>query len=170
MLADPPGRAASRRILVQSNDTPELVLGDGGETVAALLAQGGSLTVVAVGGDGFETTYALPAAGWRPFRAQDPSYGLRYRDRIGPIKTAVFKAGRLLKVVGTGPQLVQSLGSEPAMVEVDLVIGQYRYRLAFGNGALDQFKANKRLVRRGATRPGQCSATPGVAARAAVFP
>jgi cysteine-rich repeat protein len=171
MLADPAGRAAGRRFLVRSNDTSQLVLGDGAsEDVAGLIAQGGSLTVVAVGGDGFETTYALPATGWRVLRARNPRYGVRYRNPRGPINTVVFKHGRLLQVTGTGPQLVQSLGSEPAMVEVDLLIGRYQYLLAFGSGAAHQFKANKRLVLRGATQPGLCSATPAVAERSAIVP
>jgi hypothetical protein len=154
---------------VQSNDTPQLVLGDGAD-VAALIAQGGSLTLRAIGSDGFEVTYPLPAAGWRLLRARNPRYGARYRDRKGPIKKVVFKARRLLQVTGTGPQLVQDLGSEPTMIEVDLVIGEYRYRLAFGSGAAHRFKANKRLVRRAATRPALCSGTPGVVERSAVVP
>jgi cysteine-rich repeat protein len=155
MLADPAGRAAGRRILVQSNDTSQLVLGDGAsEDVAGLIAQGGSLTVVAVGGDGFETTYALPATGWRLLRARNPRYGVRYRNPSSPIKTVVFKARRQLQVTGTGAQLVQSLTTEPTMVEVTLQIGRYRYQLAFGSSGAGQFKANKRLVRSGG--PGQC--------------
>jgi hypothetical protein len=169
MLADPPGRAAGRRFLVQSNDTPKLVLGDGGadEDVAALVAQGGSLTVAAVGGDGFETTYPLPAAGWRLLRARNPRYGVRYRAPSGPINTVVFKARRQLQVTGTGAQLVQSLTTEPTMVEVTLQIGRYRYQLAFGSSGTGQFKANKRLVRHGGT--GQCS-TPAAVARGAHLP
>jgi hypothetical protein len=169
MLADPPGRVAGRRFLVQSNDTPQLVLGDGGasEDVAGLIAQGGSLTVVAVGGDGFETTYALPATGWRLLRARNPRYGVRYRDPHGPINTVVFKARRQLQVTGTGPQLVQSLTTEPTMVEVTLQIGRYRYQLAFGSGGAGQFKANKRFVRHGGT--GQCP-TPAAVARHAALP
>jgi hypothetical protein len=169
MLVDPPGRAAARRLLVQSNDTPELVLGDGAD-VAALIAQGGSLTVLAVGSDGFEITYPLPASGWRLLRARNPRYGVRYRNPTGPINTVVFKSGRLLQVTGTGPQLVQGLGSEPAMVEVNLLIGQYRYRLAFGSSAPHRFKVNKRLVSRGATRPELCPATPAVAERSIANP
>jgi hypothetical protein len=158
-LVAPLGQAARRRLLVQSNDTPELLLGDGGD-VAALIAAGASLTVLAVGGDGFEVTYTLPAAGWRLLGAGNPTYGVRYRDRKGPIKRVVFKAGRLLKVTGGGPQLVQTLGSEPVTVEIDLLIGQYRYRLAFGGGAAHQFMPNKRLVRRSAPRPGGCVPPP----------
>jgi hypothetical protein len=128
--------------------------------VAALIAQGGSLTVVAVGGDGFETTYALPGAGWRLLRARNPRYGVRYRNPSGPINTVVFKARRQLQVTGTGAQLVQSLATEPTMVEVALQIGSYRYQLAFGSSGTGQFKANKRLVRRGGT--GQCPAPTAV--------
>jgi hypothetical protein len=166
MLQDTPGRPARRRFLVRSNDTPQLVLGDGAD-IPGLIAQGGSLTVVAIGGDGFETTYPLAAEGWRPLRRRNPGYGVRYRDKAGPITTVVFKAGQLLEVTGTGPQLVQSLNSEPDMVEVELRLGGYRYRLAFGDGAPHQFRANKRLLRRWATRPRECSFAGSVPAPAA---
>jgi hypothetical protein len=155
MLEDTPGRPTRRRMLVRSNDTPQLVLGDGAD-IPALIAEGGSLTVTAVGGDGFETTYPLPAAGWRPLRRRNPGYGVRYRDPDGPITTVVFKAGRLLQVTGTGPELVQNLNSEPETVEVELRLGRYLYRLDFGGGP-HQFKANRRLVRRWATRPRECT-------------
>jgi hypothetical protein len=169
MLVAPRGRSARRRLLAQSNDRSQLVLGDGADNTT-LIAQGGSLTVRAVGGDGFDTTYPLPAADWRLLRKRNPRYGIRYRDRKGPIDTVIFKAGRLLKVAGAGPQLVQSLRSEPVMVEVDLQIAQYRYHLAFGTQGRHRFKANERLVRRSAPRPGLCSAAPGVVARDAVVP
>jgi hypothetical protein len=169
MLVDPPGRAAGRRLLVQSNDTPQLVLGDGAD-VATLIAQGGSLTVRALGSDGFEVKYPLSAAGWRLLRARNPRYGVRFRNQKGPINTVLFKAGRVLEVTGTGPQLVQSLGAEPIMVEVDLQIAQYQYHLAFGSGAARRFKVNKRLVSRGATRPEPCPAAPAVAERNPVVP
>jgi len=155
MLEVTPGWPARRRFLVRSNDTPELVLGDGTD-IPEILAEGGSLSVTAIGGDRFETTYPLAAEGWRPLRPKKPGYGIRYRNRTGPITTVVFKAGRLLEIAGAGSQLVQSLAAEPDLVDVQLQIGQYRYRLEFG-AATNDFKANRRLLRRWSSRPGQCS-------------
>ena len=156
MLEADPARPGKRRFLVSSNDTPELVLGNGTD-VQDLLAQGGTLGVTAVGGDAFQTTYTLPAERWRPLRPRNPGYGIRYRDRRGPITSVVFKAGRMLQVTGNGAALVQSLASEPATVDVQLQIGRYRYRLAFG-GDPRQFHANRRLLRRWANRPDACTA------------
>lgn len=151
VLQDNLNKPARRRLLLRSHDTPELIVGDGTD-MPALMVQGGSLRVTAIGGDGFDETYPLPAEGWQPVDPKHPGYGLRYRDKDGPITTVVFKANRLLLVKGAGPALVQSLGSEPTRVEIDLQLGDYRYRLDFG-GDPRQFRANKRLLRKWSIRP-----------------
>jgi cysteine-rich repeat protein len=156
MLEDQPGRPTRRRLLVRSLDAPQLVVGDGTD-VSALLAEGGSLHVVAVGADGFDATYPLAARRWRPLRQGNPGYGVRYRDKAGPITQVLLKSHQLLEVTGTGARLVQSLGSEPAMVNIDLQLGRYRYRLEFG-GDTQKFKTNKRLFRRSGGGPAECSA------------
>jgi hypothetical protein len=149
MLQDRP-----RRLLVSSHDASQLVVGNGAD-VPAVVAAGGSLHVEALGGDGFDQTYPLPASGWHLLRPKRPSHGVRYRDRNGPITTVVLKASQSLIVRGSGPQLEQSLASNPATVEVELDLGEYRYRLEFGG--VPRFKVNKRLVRRHAARPLTCS-------------
>jgi hypothetical protein len=145
-----------RRMRLRSQDASELVLGDGAD-VAELVADGGSLRVVAIGGDGFEKTYDLPAAGWRVLDPTRPERGLRFRARRGPIRSVVLEAGRLLEVTGRGPRLAQSLGSDPALVKIQLQLGSYRYRLAFGGDA-QRFQPNKKLVRKSAARPSPCDA------------
>jgi hypothetical protein len=146
-----------RRLQLVSRDTSQLVLGDAAD-IPALITQGGSLRITAVGGDGFDTIYPLPAAGWRLLHPQRPQDGIRYRAPRGPITSVVLRAGRLLVVKGKGPQLAQSLGTDPAAVQVELEVGALQYSLEFDSSIPRQFQSNRRLLRRGASPPAACTA------------
>jgi hypothetical protein len=154
LLVDAPAKPTRRRFWVQSADVPQLVIGDGRDP-APLAAAGGSLRVTAVGGDGFDVTYPLLAEGWKVVGPTDDPRGLRYRNPSGPITSVVFKAGRMLRMIGKGPQLAHSLGSEPAVVRVVLQLGPYGYRAEFG-GNLQRFTAELLLLRKRALRPLDC--------------
>ena len=155
LMKSSPSNPSRRRFLLKSDDAPELVVGNGRDA-AALVDDSGSLHVKAIGGDGFEALYPLSPAGWQPLDSGSPNTGLRYKDPYGPITSIVFKAGLGLQVKGKGPGLVQTLGSEPATIQVELRIGQYRYRFEFG-GDSHTFAANKQLVRKWTLRP-ECPA------------
>ena len=154
MLLDNPGVPERRRFLLRSHDTPELVVGDGTDALEAM-AEGGSLRVFATGGDLFDATYDLPAEGWQPINPDLLAYGVRYRDRVGPIRSILFRGARSLQVIGLGPDLEHTLGLEPEMVSVELTIGQYAYLFEFG-GEQQQFEPGMRLVRKWSSRPAIC--------------
>jgi len=163
LIKSNPANSTAKRFLLKSNDASELVVGDGNDA-AGLVDGGGSLHVKAVGGDGFEMLYSLSPAGWAPLNPGSPNAGLRYKDPYGPITSVVFKAGLGLQIKGKGPDLVQSLGSEPETIEVELRIGQYRYRFEFGGDART-FTPDKQLVRKWTLRPDCTSPDPvGLAA------
>jgi hypothetical protein len=58
-------------------------------------------------------------------------------------------------VIGTGPELQQSLGVEPDTVQVELMLGQYVYMLEFG-GEQQQFQSGQKLLRKQSSRPSIC--------------
>jgi hypothetical protein len=165
LLVDAPSRPTRRRLWVESQDVQQLVIGDGLDP-APLPTEGGSLRVTAVGGDEFDVTYPLSADGWKVIGPTDAPRGLRYHNPTGPITSVVFKAGRMLRVLGKGPQLEHRLSTEPDLVRVVLQVGPYWYRTEFG-GNLQRFTAERRLLRKRALRPLDCGpnglASPGAA-------
>jgi hypothetical protein len=146
-LTDRPGKPRKRDLRIVSKDrelldATELPLGEA------------TLRVLAVGGDGFAATYSLPAEGWKPIAPKNPGRGLSYRSKDGPIRKIVLKTGKQLSIRGRGDGLVQTLGTEPERVQVELRLGARRHCLEFG-GASD-FRAEHRLERRNAPRPDAC--------------
>lgn len=149
---------------MQSHDATELIVGDGGDP-APLLAAGGLLRVIAVGGDGFHEAYPLDAEHWAPIDERNPRVGVRYRNPAGPITSIVFRANTKLRIAGRGIHLGQSLGVEPELIQLVLDLGEYQYCFEFG-GSVKQFATGRRLVRKSALRPLACPddyASPDVA-------
>jgi len=144
----------ARRFRLVSADREQLTLGDVSE-IPMLIAQGGTLRVAAVGGDGFAKTYPLAASGWQLIDRRHPDRGVRYSDEASAIEEVRFETGKRLVVVGEGPDLDQSLDQEPVVVEVELRIGTRVFCLAFG-GERRVFAARKKLHRRRAERPPTC--------------
>jgi len=153
-LENQPDDASRRRFSLRTKDRAALVLGDGGDPTP-LLAMGGELRIVGVGGEWFEATYALPASGWSLLDAQDPLAGLSYRASDEPISRLTFAAGRMLRISGEGALLPYTLSAEPDLVQVELRIGGYRYCLEFG-GTVQKFTAERSLLRRKAPRALGC--------------
>jgi hypothetical protein len=139
-----------------STDKSQLSLGDAAG-LPGLIAQGGSLRIVAVGGDGFAKTYPLDAAQWRLIQPRRPGKGVYYADKNGPITKVQFEAGKRLLVQGKGAELEQSLGAEPSQVLVTLRIGSRLYCLAFG-GTHKEFARKSKLHRTGSEAPATCPA------------
>jgi hypothetical protein len=155
VLSDPPTNSAARRFQIQSHDATELILGDGSDPTP-LLTAGGTLRVVAVGGDGFDETYLLDPEGWEPIDPRNPRAGIRYRDADGPITNVVFRANTTLRIAGKGLQLGQTLRSEPEAIQVVLQLDDYEYCFEFG-GSVQRFTAGRRkLLRKSALRPLAC--------------
>ena len=146
----------SQRFRVVSADREQLTLGDVAD-LRALIAQGGSLRITAIGGDGFAEIYPLDAASWRVIDRKHPDRGVRYGKPVGPITQVRLEAGKRLLLQGRGPELEQSLGQEPTVIEVELRIGPRVYCLAFG-GEERQFARNKKLRRIRSARPATCPA------------
>jgi cysteine-rich repeat protein len=155
-MRDRTGDPYARRLTVRSSDGEHLVLGDGGDPTA-LLADGASLRVVAVGGDGFDATYELPAQHWQLLDAGQPAAGLAYRNAEGAIYNVVFRAGTGIRIAGKGSLLEHTLETEPLLVQVELRFGRYRYCLEFG-GHTQKFTMGEKLLRKGAARPAACPA------------
>jgi len=154
ILQDRPEHPAARRFYAQSRDSTQLVLGDAGDP-APLLASGAVLRVIGIGGDWFDETYPLEAAGWEPISARNPRAGIRYRSASGPITTLVFRANSMLRIVGRGAGLTHRLDNEPEAIQIELRFADFDYCLEFG-GAVQRHKAGRRLVRKGALRPLGC--------------
>jgi hypothetical protein len=144
ILRDHPVHPARRRLTFRSDDAAGLGLG--GNDASALLAEGGRLRIVGIGGDAFDTEYALAPSRWALLDASDPAAGVRYANSDGPIGKIVFRAGESVRLTGKGAQLGHSLGSEPALVQVDLQLGGRRYCAEFG-GASHRFVRGARLAR-----------------------
>ncbi len=123
--------------------------------IPALLAQGGSIRIAAIGGDAFAKTYDLEAANWGLIAGRHPGRGVRYQDADGPINQVRFEVGKRLVVEGKGPELEQSLNREPTLVEVELRIGSRAFCLEFG-GEQRQFASRRKLRRTKAKPPQRC--------------
>jgi uncharacterized delta-60 repeat protein len=149
-LKDGP-RPGRRAVTVVSRD-PTLALGSGAGSADDPTLHGASLRIVALGGDGFDDTYDLPAGRWRYLGKPSRGRGYLLR-RTGPIRSIVVKSGKLLRLRGAGPQLGHSLGAEPEAVSVVLTIGAQRYCLTFAGGT---FRAGRRYVAQDAPAPAAC--------------
>jgi hypothetical protein len=145
VLTDDPAKPAKRSLVAVSRDAAALAPA-AGDPNAGLLQDGGTLRVVADGGDRFDTTYALPGSGWKPLRAKQPSRGVRFTARGGPVTSVVLEWGRKLLVKGHGAGLGHSLTTEPARVQLFLTLGTERRCLVFGGTG--RFAAGTSLIRK----------------------
>jgi hypothetical protein len=149
---------AKPSLTAQSKD-PTLDLGAGNGSSADPVANpsGGSLRVVATGGDGFDDTYTLPTGNWDYMGNAGENRGYKYQDKLltsGPIRLVIVRPGKLAKMVGRGPGLGHTLATQPTSVRVTLTLGDRPYCLEFGG--LPSFTANKRFSAKDAPAPGAC--------------
>jgi cysteine-rich repeat protein len=123
-----------RKLVVDSRD-PSLVLGQGNGGADDPVLHGASLRVVTADGCAgpCAADYDLPAAHWSYVGTPADGRGYAYRDRDGgAIKRVSVRAGRRLKLVGSGPLLAPALTASPAPVRVVLRFGSGIYCMEFG--------------------------------------
>jgi hypothetical protein len=105
----------------QSGDDPTI----GGASVALFNPTSGEID-----------TFELPASGWDGLGNPDGIGGFKYKDRElanGPCKVAVWKPGRVLKVVCKGDQIAYSLNeSQQGSVGAAVLAGSTRLCSVFG--------------------------------------
>ena len=136
-----------------SKDTT-VALGGGNGSADDPVVNGGSLRVASAG---FDDTYGLPASGWSYVGSAGQQKGYRYSDRSlanGPVKFVLVRNGRVVRIVGKGAGLGQSLAADPDPVDLVLTTGARTYCMQFGGATT--FNAGVSFVARDATAPGAC--------------
>jgi CSLREA domain-containing protein len=156
LLTDSPTRPAKRKAVLLSKD-PALTLGDGNGSADDPVVNGGSLRVVAVGGDGFDTTYDLPPEGWVYLKGEGNDRGYKFR-RGTPVRKLILKPGKSLKILAKGDALAHTLTTQPDAVRVELRLGARRYCFEFGG--TPTFKAARRYKAKNAGAPTACPSDP----------
>ena len=141
-----------RRLGVVSHDSG-IGLGRGKDSADDPVTQGGSLRVLSIEGDVFDTTYPLPAAGWRYLRHRKAIVGYAFHG-TGAVRAVLVKAGKLVSVAGRGTGLGHTLAANPAPVRVVLTLGAEQYCTSFG-GTL-KFTAGAKYVATNAGAPDVC--------------
>ena len=112
-LKDNPSHATQRSISATSADRA-IDLGGGPTSADDPTLHGASLRVLSAAG-GFDSTYLLPASGWRYIGEPNRATGYQYSDpgRVnGPVTSAFLKAGTL-RVAGKGPLAPPRLAPVP---------------------------------------------------------
>ncbi len=152
-------RLGARQLVLKTNSVkllssdPAVALGDGNGSAHDPVLHGGSLRVVTSAGDGFDTTYALPASQWRHVKKAGLGRGYKLRG-VPPIKAVLVKPGKGIKVVAAGAGLGHTLGANPDPVHVVLTLGTYRSCMTFGGTTT--FTAGKAYVARSAPVAAAC--------------
>jgi CSLREA domain-containing protein len=159
VLTDNAANAAKRKLVALARDTA-VTVPDGAESPET---GGALLQVFTENGDGFDSTYTLPAAGWKIQGRPGRIRGHQYRDPKlvrGPVSLVVIRSGKLLKIAGRGSKLTHTLGTDPNPVWIVLTIGTRRQCMSFG-GPKPKFAAGKRFTSGRAPRPASCQAPAG---------
>lgn len=118
---------------------------------------GGTLRVVSTVA-GFDTTYSLPASGWK--YVGKPGAGKGYRFTGGQtIKSVIVKPGKLARAIGAGGGLGHTLETNPDPVAVVLALGAQSYCGRFGG--TPQFTDGAKYVATNAPAPNRCGSASG---------
>jgi hypothetical protein len=147
------------RLLLKTGAKPgksalQLLAKDASIALADPRQEGGNLHVFTTAGDAFDATYPLLPSSWKAIGKPKAIKGYRFKGGSGPIKLILVKAGKLVKVVGKGAQLQQSLTLDPQPVNVVLTTGAARYCMSFGG--TPTFTAGKRFLATSAPPPTVC--------------
>jgi parallel beta-helix repeat protein len=156
LLLDHAAKPQRRKFVALSVDS-RIDLGRGDLSDDDPVLAGATLRVLADGGDGFDVSYDLPAAGWRYSGVPGEGLGYRYRDSAGiagPIGSVVVSVGGVVGVRGKGAGLGHSLATDPQPVTVILWVGRARYCMTFGGTVV--FRAGRVLRARDAVEPTLC--------------
>lgn len=138
----------------------DITLGGGNGSADDPVLHGGTLRVVATGGDAFDDTYQLAADRWSYQKKEGKNKGYKLRP-TKPFRSINVQPGKRIKLVANGRGLGHTLLGEPDHVDVVLTLGGHCYCLRFG-GAVT-FKADKKLLAKNAPAPAGCPppASPG---------
>jgi pimeloyl-ACP methyl ester carboxylesterase len=142
----------TQQIGVRSRDVA-ISLGGGEGSADDPVLHGGSVRVLSIAGDVFDTTYGLPTAGWRYMRRRGQVVGYRYKG-TAPIGFVRVKAGKTVRVAGRSAGLAHTLAASPDPVRVVLKIGAQQYCMRFGGTS--EFTAGSRYVAHDAAAPDIC--------------
>jgi|RhiMetdeSRZDD1v2_1073273.scaffolds.fasta_scaffold611800_1 hypothetical protein len=147
------------RLLLKTGAKPaksalQLLAKDATIALADPRQEGGNLHVFTTAGDAFNATYPLLPSDWKAIGKPKAIKGYRFKGGSGPIKLILVKAGKLVKIVGKGAQLQQSLAADPQPVNVVLTTGAARYCMSFGG--TPTFTAGKRFLATNAPAPAAC--------------
>jgi len=157
VLSERSGRPERRALFFLSKDRM-LTIADGNGGAADPTIAGGSLRVSTATGDGFDTSYVLPAEGWTLIGKPGEHKGYRYSDRRrlhGPVTSAVVKTGKQLRIAAKGAALGHTLATDPDPVAVTLTLGTHRY--CFVLGGATRFKAGRSYKATEAPAPLACA-------------
>jgi hypothetical protein len=148
-------KAARRALTVASRDRGT-TLGGGEGSVDDPMSTGATLRLL---GSGLDTSFALPAAGWKRIGKRGRAKGWRYTDEgsaRGPIRVLTLRAGKSIDASGRGAALDVALATNPAPVDVVLQLGAAGRLYCLRFGGTVAFKAGKRLTARNAGPPAGC--------------
>jgi glucose/arabinose dehydrogenase len=124
--------AAKQALSMQAKD-PSITIGAGHGSGDDPRTAGGDVRVV---GGAFDVTYSLPAgSNWTVIGGEGGDEGYRYKDKTlanGPIRSAMVKRGKMIKVSGSGSGLGLDLTSDPTPVDVVVRTGAKHYCTTFG--------------------------------------
>lgn len=147
------------RLLLKTSAKParsalQLLAKDASIALADPRQEGGNLHVFTTAGDAFDAIYPLLPSDWKAIGKPKAIKGYRFKGGSGPIKLILVKAGKLVKIIGKGAQLQQSLALDPQPVNVVLTTGAARYCMSFGG--TPTFTAGKRFLATNAPAPAVC--------------
>jgi DUF3089 family protein len=143
----------TKRILGMRSRDPSITLGQGAGSADDPVLHGGAARVLSIAGDVFDTTYPLPASGWRYLRRDGAVTGYVF-DGPSPLRGVHVKAGREISVLGRGDALGQTLGGNPAPVRVVLTLGEHQYCVSFGGTVA--FTPERAYLAKGSPAPDIC--------------
>lgn len=154
-IVDPAGAPARRKAVFKASDP-------GVQTGTADPRTSGATLELVNPTTGLEQSdvFPMPAIGWKAIGS--PPVGFKYHDAkllLGPVKTALVKNGKLVKLVAKGAGVSFALGGVPqTQVGVVTTIGSTRFCALFGGTVKkdDGFK----FQASGATAPASCPALP----------
>src|SRR5262245_20851236 len=145
------GRSGSRSVLISTMFSGR-GFRKGNGTVDDPVRGGGALRVKSLGGDGFDTTYDLPANGWRYIGREGQGKGYRFTGHDPQLR--IRATARRLQIVGVGSGFGHSLQLRPDEVWVSLNLGGQTSCAKFGGRVK---YTQRKLVAAGATAPSSCA-------------
>lgn len=155
LLKGKAGRPEKSKLVLLAKDR-SLSIGDGPGSAEDPVANGGSLRIASgtSPGGAFVGSHALSGE-WKVLGKPEAGKGYKWKSKTSPVDLVLVKAGKLLKVKASGPDVGFDLDDDPDPVTVEVTIGSRRYCLEFGGDPVS-FKAEKKYVAKKPLAPGAC--------------